>query len=499
MLLLFLASTLLLLINSIQAVDYSHPNVTITKIAFGSCHKNKVAASPPIWDRIRQEQPDAWLWTGDAVYKSRNKETTTWKEKYGPGQVSALEKEYHQLLTNATIGYSSFQPPLGIYGTWDDHDYGGNDMGNDLSQKQERKAAFFDFLGIAPPSPAREGVYTSVEWGESPRKVKAILLDTRWFREGHCIPSMAHVLPLGTAVACTTRFLTASLRLDKLIKWIFGKDCASSQLLGEDQWNWLEQELESSDAQIHIIASSIQVLTTNPVFESWGHFPNEKRRLVQLMDKYSSQKGPIVLLSGDVHHAELSGLRSPSFVEEEQNPSPLLQESRKASVARRAANNNNWMEVTSSGLTHDCSQPKLYGKACQPILQAYTAHRLFEDSVFIGRNYGVLRVDWNDDYGDFSSSSSGMKPLLIVQVKSITGETVLETTLPLVGSSSASTKDDADDADNNATLAFSSSWDQLPSTWDGHLIIWVERLLFTVTVMITLARSVHWRGRGPQP
>lgn len=31
-------------------------------------------------------------------------------------------------------------------------------------------------------------------------------------------------------------------------------------MLGETQWRWFEHELQNSDAQIHIIGSSIQVL-----------------------------------------------------------------------------------------------------------------------------------------------------------------------------------------------------------------------------------------------
>ena len=41
---------------------------------------------------------------------------------------------------------------------------------------------------------------------------------------------------------------------------------------------------EDSDVDYHVIVSSIQVFTTNPVVESWGHFPYAKQRLVSFID-----------------------------------------------------------------------------------------------------------------------------------------------------------------------------------------------------------------------
>ena len=73
-------------------------------------------------------------------------------------------------------------------------------------------------------------------------------------------------------------------------------------MLGEEQWTWLERQLNDSKASMNIVISSIQVLTTNPVVESWGHFPNERERLLTLLNNITG----LVILSGDVHHAEIS-------------------------------------------------------------------------------------------------------------------------------------------------------------------------------------------------
>ena len=82
-------------------------------------------------------QPQAFLWTGDSIYPPMR----------GTAPVDMLQREYNSMLTNTTIGYNLLHPPLGIYGIYDDHDWGGNDVGKDMPNKMERKKAFFDFLG----------------------------------------------------------------------------------------------------------------------------------------------------------------------------------------------------------------------------------------------------------------------------------------------------------------------------------------------------------------
>mmetsp|Transcript_20249 Transcript_20249/g.20955 ORF Transcript_20249/g.20955 Transcript_20249/m.20955 type:complete len:99 (+) Transcript_20249:2039-2335(+) len=54
-------------------------------------------------------------------------------------------------------------------------------------------------------------------------------------------------------------------------------------ILGTKQWLWLENVLESSTSSkddFHVIVSSIQVFTSNPIVESWNHYPNAKRKLL---------------------------------------------------------------------------------------------------------------------------------------------------------------------------------------------------------------------------
>ena len=326
--------------SGVNAADFEFPDTRLSRLAFGSCHKNKYANTEhSIWKTIQEKSdPQLWLWTGDAVYSRR-----------GVATIEELSGEYSQLQDNATIGYSTFRPPLGIFGTWDDHDYGGNDAGYELPEKQARANLFREFSGQSTVDPTREGVYSSLTVGVPPQQVKIIMLDTRWSRDKHCIPSVATKIPLGAGFACLSRWLSAGLNLCQ---------ASTASMLGKEQWKWLENELsfdKDKAPALTLIVSSVQVLTVNPVMEGWGHFPLERDRLIQLLGGLADRTS-VFILSGDVHHGEILD--------------PL------------ALKEDTFLEVTSSGLTHDCADP-IYGGLCKPLLETFSAHRWLSPQKYV--------------------------------------------------------------------------------------------------------------------
>jgi len=384
----------------VQAVpDATYPNLIPRTIAFGSCHSRRsFDRSPPnqpnIWDAIASHRPDAFLWSGDAVYPPN---------KLGNAPVTALQYEFNQLRTNDTLGYSRTMlsgpaaPPGGIHGTYDDHDYGGNDRGNEMPDRQARRDAYLDFLSIDKSNNtssnssrrSRPGLYSSVSFGTAPRKVLTIFLDTRWGRDRHCIPSIAASIPFGAVISCVTRWITAGFNLPAIFA-----SCHTRKMLNEEQWKWLEEEISNSDAQVHVIVSSVQVLTTNPVVESWGHFPEERDRLLRLLNKLPG----LLLISGDVHHADVLDALAGIYPQQRQQRIHGI------------------IEVTSSGLTHSCVGP-FYGALCAPILRAFATNRfrgvtldnrqrgeVGDSSIanhgeyfYTGRNYGTIDIAWAED------------------------------------------------------------------------------------------------------
>lgn len=375
-----------------------HNSRQVTTLAFGSCHNRRLAGkyhanakyTKTIWQSVAEQRPDAWLWTGDAVYLPQRK---------GIGSVKSLMNEYNEMLDirEQTASAPQLQygelanfAPLGAFGTWDDHDYGANDMGSDMIHREPRRDAFLDFLKVPQDSPRRQrkGVYNSIVFGEDDKKVKVIFLDTRWHRDSHLIPSLASSkIPMGSVLSCLTRWFSA-VQMQKRHREYNGT------VLGEEQWQWLERQVEASDASVNIIVSSIQVFTTNPAVESWGHFEKERDRLVRTIQNLPG----LVVLSGDVHHAELLGA------------GPIL-------------------EVTSSGMTHSCTGP-FYGALCEPILDSFDTHRKQSDfpsggkGYYTDKNFGTLKIDWYSE-----------TPIFTVNVHDHSGDIVLSAVRALSHSS----------------------------------------------------------------
>ena len=129
----------------------------------------------------------------------------------------------------------------------------------------------------------------------------------------------------------------------------------SGDMLGETQWQWLEQQLTNSDADVHIIGSGIQVLPEEHVYEKWANFPTARQRLLDLLSK-TKPKGAL-LISGDRHMAEVSKVNVPGLTYD-------------------------LVDITSSGLTH-VSAPH----------EELNRHRVGE--IVTKLNYGLITINWN--------------------------------------------------------------------------------------------------------
>ena len=228
--------------------------------------------------------------------------------------LNSLKDAYNDLLGNNY--YNSFVESMKmktVDGIWDDHDLGVNMQEFYLIEWREQSySQTFSSLSGSGSSSAeenwtskvegREGLYHARDLDtreeESGALLKIIFLDTRYRRQPHYIRSLGEInLPMTALVAAALRVAYTFFGL--------GMQYGGS-ILGEKQWAWLNETLHNSKADYNVIVSSIQVLTTNPAVESWGHFPNEKNRLLNLVARHNP-KG-VVLLSGDVHHGEMSSV-----------------------------------------------------------------------------------------------------------------------------------------------------------------------------------------------
>jgi len=249
------------------SVDGDPPEVTLpTRIAFGSCSD----ASRPldVLDVAVDLAPELYLWLGDNVYA----DTT---------DPQVMRQKYLELALAEPFG--RLQRQAQMLATWDDHDYGENDAGKDFVMKATSREIFLEFWREPPESPRwqRDGVYTSYRYEEAGHVLQIIVLDTRYNRDA----------------------LTPNDGTGKN-DYIPAVD-DSRTILGDAQWAWLEDRLRQ-EADLRLVVSSIQLAHAYNGYESWTLFPHERQRFVDLVA--ATQAEGVLLLSGDVHWAEVSRL-----------------------------------------------------------------------------------------------------------------------------------------------------------------------------------------------
>ncbi|MFD2514957.1 alkaline phosphatase D family protein [Pontibacter locisalis] len=300
------------------------------RIAFGSCNDQREAQ--PLWPSIVNAKPDLWVWLGDNIYA----DTRDMQNMALDYQLQLQQEGYQRLLATTPVT-----------GIWDDHDFGYDNAGGDFDKKAISQQLFLDFMGVPRDAAVREqqGIYRSYELGEGDKKVKILLLDVRYFRD-----NLYDIFGL------------------YLPNW-------TGDVLGEAQWQWLEQELKESDAAVNIIASGLQVLPTGKAYTNWSAFPAARERLLSLLER-TRPSAPIIL-SGDRHVGELSkmDLRGLNY--------PLY-------------------EVTSSGMTHfrnpaDGGNNYRIGKQVGAL------------------NFGILDIYWKDDATIISMQIRGKEDHILLE------------------------------------------------------------------------------------
>jgi alkaline phosphatase D len=281
----------------------------VFRIAFGSC--NKQWKPNYMWRAILNCKPDVWIWLGDSIY-APTEDMGYLKSQY---EVQKQKTEYQQLVRSCRV-----------IGAWGDNDYGMKNGNGSYSKKAESQQLFLDFVDEPKDGPRRKqnGIYTSYVFGQPGKQIKIVLLD---------------------------EFYNAQQA---------GPD---SDLLGEEQWMWLADELEGSQDKVVVLGSSIQLLPSEHPYGHWGNYPKARQRLLQLLRDRKPKL--TVILSGDRHLAEISKLEDSGF------GYPLY-------------------EVTSSGLTHHVDF--IYH------LRSFFSregNRYRVEPLFYQKNFGLVDVDWS--------------------------------------------------------------------------------------------------------
>ncbi len=319
----------------------------ITRIAFGSCAEQ--SSPQAVWNAVVDSNPDVFIFLGDNVYG----DTEDPAELRGAYEMLGANEGYQQLLEQSEV-----------IATWDDHDYGENDAGREYPMKAQSKEIFLDFFNEPEGTERRTrdgGIYTSYTYGPAGQRVQIILLDTRWARSPINEVSDAEYearqeVGAGPYTATT------------------GPD---ARMLSEAQWTWLEETLREP-AELHIIGTSIPFLQDGTGWETWANFPDEKGRMVDLIQETGANG--TFFITGDTHWAQFSKRTSDA-------PYPL------------------W-EVNSSGLTENW-------ESIPP-----DANRLGD--VYFFDNYGLLSIDWD-----------APDPEVTMEIRAVDGDLVMQNTVRL--------------------------------------------------------------------
>lgn len=250
--------------------------VPLDRIAFGSCY-NPDRGGGEMWRLIHSFAPDQLILLGDQFYADMRVDFSKRKSN-----LSVITEEYNKFTTDKEwIKLSHSVKSWSA--TFDDHDYGMNNGDKMFRHRNASQDLFWQFVGSSPFNERGErksGVYSSrtvsVDVGggaHSPFVYKIILLDSRSNKD-----------PAGTK---------------------------NGDFLGAEQWNWLAEQLMDPAPQLLLVGSSIQALPDDKlVEENWGEFPRARERLLRLLAAASLSPGQdVVLLSGDIHSAELSQAR----------------------------------------------------------------------------------------------------------------------------------------------------------------------------------------------
>jgi alkaline phosphatase D len=263
------------LLVSVAALSQK-PLPLISKIAFGSCAEE--TKHQPVLDLVVKHKPDIFVYLGDNIYAD-TKDMKVMQAKYDS---LAAKPEFQRL-----------KKSIPLFATWDDHDYGWNDIGKYYPFKNQSKEIFLKFWNEPAGSDRRkrEGIYIDYFFEGNGHRVQLILLDNRTFRSD-------------------LRLYKGELSHEE--KFFYPLDyyphqIEDSTLLGETQWQWLEEELKKP-ADIRLIGSGSQFGISFNGYEAWANFPHEQKRFLDLIKK--TKASGVVFLSGDVHYAEISKLES---------------------------------------------------------------------------------------------------------------------------------------------------------------------------------------------
>lgn len=211
-----------------------------------------------IFSAMAKEKAAFMLWLGDAWYTREVDYYSDWGLWY---------RASHDRAVPALQGFLKSMPQLA---TWDDHDYGPNDIGKNYILKETSRKVFNSYFCNPSSGENGQGIYTMTSWGDA----DIFITDDRWWRSADAMPDSVN-----------------------------GKPNPEKKMLGDQQMEWLKNSLLFSTATFKIITVGSQVLNPVSPFDKWRDFPVEYQELMDFLTQHKING--VVFLTGDRHHSEI--------------------------------------------------------------------------------------------------------------------------------------------------------------------------------------------------
>ena len=245
----------------------------------GANHCRDVEDGYTIFNAMARRDADLFLFLGDTVYADQ----LCGVKLHAPGAnfVADTLAEFHakHRYNRADAAVQRFLRTTPVFAIWDDHEVRNNFVGPLEPLMPIGRRAFLDYWPIRGPVDEPTRMYRRLRWG---RHAEIFILDTRQYRSSNGDPDGPHKTMLGSA-----------------------------------QRAWLLDGLRRSDATWKIVASTVPLgmFTGGATSDSWGGanvlgfarpgngFVHERDAILTAIRASGIEN--VVVLSGDVHHAEL--------------------------------------------------------------------------------------------------------------------------------------------------------------------------------------------------
>lgn len=233
-----------------------------------------------IFRAMARHQPDFVLFVGDTIYADQP--CGTRPHLPGADYVARSLAAFHgkHRYNRADPALQAFFRTTGVFVIWDDHEVRNNFSGPTDPLMPTGLRAMLDYWPVEGPTDEPRRLYRSVRWG---RHVEAFILDTRQYRSDNTAPDG----PLKT-------------------------------MLGAAQREWLLDGLAASDATWKLVVTSVPlgIFTGGRHSDSWSSanlfgfartspsgYVHERDAILRFVRGQGLRN--VVVVSGDVHHAEM--------------------------------------------------------------------------------------------------------------------------------------------------------------------------------------------------